>query len=483
MATSLIRRQPALLLLLSLVLALFVGLASPAFQPAASAQDSALVLHDQSVEIDFPQQITFNLNIDSPEPVERIELRYQPEFSEAASAERPDFEQGSTSIDTSYALDLRTRYLPPGINVDYRWIITLENGQTLETEQQRFFFIDNRYDWQVNSEDLVSIYYYDGGSGFGDLAMDVTNRTIERFGSDFDVQIDEPIHIVIYGSVGDFQDALPYNSPEWIGGFADPGQNLIVAGISPGDGAASEMGRMLTHEVIHLLVAQATWNPFNSAPRWLDEGLAINYQEVREERFRRVLDLAVNEGRLIPLPALRSSFPSDPDLAIQSYAQSESVVEFLIEEYGHDAIASILDAYRQGVSHGDAVIEGMGMTLQEIDEEWRDWLDYEGDEQEIAGTGQTTPASPDTLDRVEDALTNLGLMPVLVIGGAIVVVMGLVRMVQAINVRDLDEDVGPDVEYYGQDMFDEEEEIFDGDVLDDEALMADPDDPAGPRQP
>ncbi len=475
MTPDLIRRQPALILLFSLVLALFVGLATPAFSSDASAQDGNLVLNDQSVEIDFPQQITFNLEIDSPEPVQRLELRYQPVFADAASAERPDFEQGATSISTSYELDLRTRYLPPGIDVDYRWIITLESGEILETEQERFFFIDNRYDWQVKTEDLVSIYYYDGGSGFGDLAMDVTNRTIERFGSDFDVQIDEPINIVIYGSVSDFQDALPYNSPEWIGGFADPGQNLIVAGISPGEGAATEMGRMLTHEVIHLLVAQATWNPFNSAPRWLDEGLAINYQEVREERFRRVLDLAVDEGRLIPLPALRSSFPSDPDLAIQSYAQSESVVEFLIENYGHEAIASILDAYSEGVPHSEAVVVGMGMTLEEIDDEWTAWLGYDGD---AAGVDHTEAPSPGTMEQTEDMLANFGLMPILVIGGAIVVIMGLVRMVQAVNVRDLDEDVSPDVEYYGQDMY-EEDELFEGDVLEDDALEDDDDRPRG----
>jgi hypothetical protein len=473
MTPSLIRRHPALILIAFLLLTLVVGLVASFSQSSVSAQERNLIVHDQSVEIDFPRQITFNLQIDSPEPVERLELRYQPVYAEGASAERPDFEQGATSISTSFDLDLRTRYLPPGIDVDYRWIITLENGQTLETEQQQFFFIDNRYDWQVNTENLVSIYYYDGGTGFGDLAMDVTNRTIERFGSDFDVQIEESIHIVLYGSLSDFQDALPYNSPEWIGGFADPGQNLIVAGIAPGEGAASEMGRMLTHEVIHLLVAQATWNPFNSAPRWLDEGLAINYQEVREERFRRVLNLAVEDGRLIPLPALRSSFPSDPDLAIQSYAQSESVIEFLIEEYGHGAIASILAAYREGVPHSEAVVQGMGMTLAEIDEEWRDWLDYDGD---IAAADRSEPAAPGTLQQAEDVLVNVGLMPVLVIGGAIVVVMGLVRMVQAINFRDLDEDVSPEVEYYGQDMFDDDD-IFDGDVLDDEALTSDDDPP------
>jgi hypothetical protein len=470
MTLSLIRRQPALLLIASLIIALSVGMANLALTAPASAQDAELVVNDQSVEIDFPGQITFNVDIEAPETVERLELRYQPVFSDVSRAERPSFEPG-TSISTSYDLDLRTRYLPPGIDVQYRWIVTLEGGDQLETEMQEFFFTDNRYDWQEHTEGNVSIYYYEGGSQFGNLAMDVTNRTIDRFGTDFDVQLNEPINIVLYGSVADFQDALPYNSPEWIGGFADPSQNLIVAGISPGDGASTEMGRMLTHEVVHLLVAQATVNPFNGAPRWLDEGLAINYQEVQEDRFRRVLDLAVDEGRLIPLPALRSSFPSDPDLAIQSYAQSESVVRFMIDEYGHESVAAILDTYQEGVSHRDAVERAIGMSLEEIDEEWKAWLEYDGDVAVEPGE----PLTPGMMERVEEVLVNVGLMPVLVVGGMVVIVLGLVRMVRAINVRDLDDDVSPDVEYYGQDKFDD----FEGDVIDENALYDEDDDPRG----
>jgi hypothetical protein len=444
-------RTHAHILLVSLFIALLAGVVSLSLSSPARAQDAGLSVHDQSVEINFPDGITFNLDAETDEPVERVELRYQPVYSDVSRAERPEFEPG-TSISTSFDLDLRTRYLAPGIDVRYRWVITLENGDELETDEQEFFFIDDRYDWQELTEGLVSIYYYAGGSQFGDLAMDVTNRTIENFGADFDVALDEPINIVIYGNVSEFSEALPYNSPEWIGGFADPSQNLIVAGISPDDNAAGEMGRMMTHEVVHLLVAQATLNPFNGAPRWLDEGLAINYQEVQEDRFRNVLNQAVDEGRLIPLPALRSSFPSDPDLAIQSYAQSESVLAFLIEEYGHDAIASILDAYTTGVSHGEAVEVSLGKTLEELDEEWKAWLGYEGD---ATGSLSAEPMTPGPLERVEEVLINVGIMPILVLGGMVVVVLGLVRMVRAVNTSDLDEDVSPDVEYYGQDLIDD----------------------------
>jgi hypothetical protein len=421
-----------------------IGLLVPLPKPAGATE---VVVSEQSVEIDFPDRLTFNLEVDASEPIERLELRYQPVYSDVARAERPAFERGRT-VSVNHELDTRIQYLPPGIEIEYRWLITFADGQVAETDTQSFLYIDNRYDWQQVSANGVTIYYYQGGSGFGEAALDVTQRTIDRFSEDFDVALEKPINVVLYGSVSEFQDALPYNSPEWIGGFADPGMNLIVAGIAPGDGAATEMGRMLTHEAIHLMVDQATSNPFNSAPRWLDEGLAIIYQEVQEQRFGRVLNLAVEEGRLIPVRALRSSFPSDPDLAIQSYAQSQSIVEYLVDEHGYESVSRLLQTYREGVSHEEAVQRSLGMSLDQLDADWKRWLGYEGDRADAPPSG---PLAPSASERIEDALVTLGIMPFLVVGGAIVVVLGIIKMVRSVRSQELDMDVSPDVEYYGQD--------------------------------
>jgi hypothetical protein len=111
----------------------------------------------------------------------------------------------------------------------------------------------------------------------------------------------------------------------------------------------------------------------------------------------------------------------------------------------------------------------MGMTLEDIDEEWRAWLGYDGD----ATDGVSTePLQPGALERAEEILVNVGLMPVLVLGGMVVVVLGLVRMVRAINVHELDDDVSPEEEYYGQDL-----------VEDPDAEIHDEEDPETPFQP
>jgi hypothetical protein len=416
-----------------ILVAMAVLLALAACTASALAPHSVLAAEidviDQSVAVDFPESITFRLSAETSGDIERVELRYQPATSDVSRAIRPAFTPGS-SLDISYELDTMIRYLPPGIDIHYRWIVTLEDGAQLETPSDTFFYIDNRYQWREVSDGLVTVYYYAGGDAFGAEAMAVTQRTIDRFSSDFDAPLLEPIRLVIYGSVREFQSALPYNSPEWIGGFADPGMNLIVAGVEPGAGAGREMGRMLSHEAIHLMVAQTTDNAFNRPPPWLDEGLAVIYQEVPDVRFARILELARDDGRLIPIRALNSSFPSDPDLAVQSYAQSENIVGFLIETRGHESVAALLTAYREGVSHEEAVQTALGLSLDELDAEWKDWLGYEGDRQ--AGLVPATE-DPSTAQRLERFLAAAGLAPVLMLAGLVVILLGLSTMVRALR--------------------------------------------------
>src|SRR5690606_20247509 len=119
-----------------------------------------------------------------------------------------------------------------------------------------------------------------------------------------------------YASGDDFSGALVANSADWIGGVAHSSLSLILGNIAPGGRASQEIRRMIPHEVSHVVVAHASDNPYNSPPPWLDEGLATFIQEVDDPRLETALDRAVREGRLIPLGALRSSFPADPDQAL-----------------------------------------------------------------------------------------------------------------------------------------------------------------------
>jgi hypothetical protein len=136
-----------------------------------------------------------------------------------------------------------------------------------------------------------------------------------------------------------------------------------------------EVGRIVPHEVSHQVLSQATENPFNGPPVWLDEGLAVQAQENGSENFPRlVLESAAN-GTLEPIPVLNSQFPYDAEGALLGYAQSESIVDFIATTYGDDAIARLIAVFREGVSYDEAVERALGVTIDELDAQWRQSLE------------------------------------------------------------------------------------------------------------
>jgi hypothetical protein len=98
------------------------------------------------------------------------------------------------------------------------------------------------------------------------------------------------------------------------------------------------------HEVCHAVLHLRY--PAHVPPRWLDEGLAV-CQEEPEEQGRQLAPLAAARRRFSvrQLAGLRD-YPRDVDLF---YAQSYSLVDFLVRRHGEGAVVRFLEAsFRSG---------------------------------------------------------------------------------------------------------------------------------------
>ena len=338
---------------LAILLVFLVGLIAPAI-PVAAAD---LAVSKETATVDFPTKLKFDLVADAPQPATEVEVWYHAAYDPVTEVSRTQF-SGGTHIDTSSTIDMQLHYLPPGVDVVYRWRITLQDGSVLETPQKTVLYMDNRYQWKTATSGPVTVYYFKGDDSVGQEALNTTVQSINTLEQTFNIKSIDPVRVLVYGSQNDFASALPPNSAEWIGGIAEPSLHLILTGIQPDSGATTEVHRVLSHESVHIVVGQVTDNPFNTPPPWLDEGLATYYQEVQDSRFPSALKNAVSKGELIPVRALDSSFPDDPNQALLSYAESESIVTFIITQKGADQMAALLKAYSQGVSNDDAVKMG-----------------------------------------------------------------------------------------------------------------------------
>lgn len=96
------------------------------------------------------------------------------------------------------------------------------------------------------------------------------------------------------------------------------------------------VSEVLPHELTHLLFKEITAGLKTNAnvPLWLNEGIAV-YEE-KERRYRSAVKQSIKSGQFIPIAELveYKSYPREMHKRSLFYAQSASLVDFLLSEYG-----------------------------------------------------------------------------------------------------------------------------------------------------
>jgi hypothetical protein len=333
----------------------------------------------------FPDGITFSLNAESDNPIADVELMYRVPGLETYSVELPRFEAGATTLDLEQPVDLRSGDLPPGVDVQYHWRVTAENGDVIETPEKTILWKDDRYDWTPLKGPHVTVYSYDGDAAFEQEILDAAERTITSMTKSYGVEPNQEIRLWSYVTKDDLYGALAPNSEPWIAGATYPGLHEIMAILPPGD--SDEVKRVVPHEISHQVLHQATENPFNSPPQWMDEGLAVFNQESGRDRFyAHALQLA-SQGKVPPLRTLNGDFPYDQEGALDAYSLSLSAVIYILDTYGNEGMSRLIKAFPEGVSFDDAIYKGLGITFDELDKQWR--ADLIADSNRLLGSGTT----------------------------------------------------------------------------------------------
>jgi hypothetical protein len=260
------------------------------------------------------------------------------------------------------------------VTLTYHWRLLLQDGTLLTTVPVPTDWFDDRFDWQIYHADGVEVYAYAGEDAFIQEAADMASATLVEYGQRFDAPPrQEPLRIWLYESQAHISGALSPNSRDWIGGVSYARFSLVAAVAEPGNDWSIQ--RVVPHEVVHQVINDATSNPFSFPATWLDEGLATAAQPVDLEGMDELVLEAFENGTLPTVQSMISEFGSDGGTIRLSYASSYSVVTFIEETMGREALDRIVATYRLGLTHDQTVQEAIGMTTAELDRAWRDYLD------------------------------------------------------------------------------------------------------------
>lgn len=376
------RGGAGLLLALALLTLLFRA-------PAATAQ-TAIQATQSAAQIDFPRAVTFTLSAESSAaPITEVKLLYGATRSESLIVVDAQFAAGQR-IQARHELDTQVIYFPPGADLTYRWLIRDAAGNELTTPPQTLVYHDQRFAWEERTERGVTVFWYRGGAAFGEELIQTATRTLDRLQAEIGATVSDPVKIYIYANSRDMRGALRSNEVEWVGGQAWPGLGLIIGAIEPGDRA--EVRRLIPHELSHQVLHQAVANPYGGLPVWFDEGLAVYNQEIADADFDGLVADAARANRLIPLEALASSFPADPNQARLSYAQSRSVVAYIIATYGVEPVQELVAAFRAALPVEEALQTALGLSVAELDAEWQATLPAPRAVPTVAPTPAVAPA-------------------------------------------------------------------------------------------
>ena len=211
--------------------------------------------------------------------------------------------------------------------------------------------------------------------------MLTAQQALARLAEDTGAELEKSVKLYIYANTQDLQGAMIYPQ-EWTGGVAFTRYGVMAIGIAPGNVDWGK--RAVAHELTHLVIHQITLNPYIDLPVWLDEGLAMHTEGPLEAVFSSSLSGAIAENRLISVRSLSSPFSAYAEESVLSYAQSYSLVDFLITNYGRGKMLELLNTFRQGSSY-DGALEGVyGFDMDGLDALWRDYV--------------TTPAQPSAME-------------------------------------------------------------------------------------
>ncbi len=324
-----------------------------------------------TVEYTFGQQATFTLEASADAGIAALYLYLQKPGEERVEVVPVPFEAGNP-VQATFQRDLRLSPLPPFGQVSWWWEVRDQAGHVLTTPPSSFQYADNRFAWHTASNERVRVHSTVDDPVYLRAALDIAAANLEAIEEALQSPPLEQVDVYLYPSQADLRAALEMGGREWVGGQARPELGVVLVAVPHDDESTARMERDIPHEITHLVIyrlAGPRGYPF--VPAWLNEGLATVNQAWPDPDLDVLLEQALTAGQLIPLTDLCAPFPSDPQVARLSYAESASLVRTVRDRYGSSGIRALLAAYADGADCEGGIIQALGRTPQQLETAWR----------------------------------------------------------------------------------------------------------------
>ena len=353
------------------LVAMLVALAliAAGISPAAASELDSVKL---GAEVKFGSGITFSLEAphDAAMPAS-VEVRYGLPDGIVVRRSAADFTVVNGVLRAWYDWEPRVP-LVVGTKLEYQFVIRSADGSESRTAPVTASYIDGTLPWTLASEGLVEIWYYAGGEAVEADARAGIRAALDILRDRFGAELERPTRLMLYGDLEQMRRDLGGGTSPWTGGAAIADLNVTVLHAPVVNRDPLDLQATVAHEITHIVLEHRTHNSFGGLPAWLHEGLATTVEAEIKERFAYddIMTRLVAEDNFVSLRGITGSFPADSQAAVNAYAQSNSLVTYIIETWGREGIAALLEAYAGGVSDDEAVQAALGVSLDELNRAW-----------------------------------------------------------------------------------------------------------------
>jgi len=345
--------------------------------PISAQGEGQISVNNSVIASNYPNTFTFSCHVQDNVNVSDVRLDYQVQemsFAQVTSEAEATYKP-ATSTDADYQLNMQQYgQIPPGTEIDYWWTIKDTAGNKLQTSTNHYIVVDNHHTWNELTQGMINLYWYGQNQSFGQTIMSEAQTALTTLANDTGAIPNETINISVYTSAQDYTASV-MGAPEWSGGEELSQYNSVLVIIRP-NALDSDLSAV-AHELTHVIVNQITFNPYNSIPFWLNEGLAVHIQFSNgniPSQFTSALSNGIATNTLISIRSLSDPFSAYADKANLSYAESVSIVTYLIDQYGAAKMNQFLTNFEQGMAYDDALQANYGFNMDGLYTQWKAWV-------------------------------------------------------------------------------------------------------------
>jgi hypothetical protein len=222
--------------------------------------------------------------------------------------------------------------------------------------------------WKEKTGPSCSVYFHSGDEANVAGLIQTLAQVLPDLQEKLGVVPDRPASIYLASSQGEFDHLTEQKLPTWSQGVSFPETGSIVLKSPQFSHDVQTFQTTAAHEMAHLLIARKAGI---GVPRWLNEGLALMLSGEGPGKPLLPLSRAIWSGKLISLDEVEQVdvFPhSNAELA---YVESYNAVEYLVKQYGWEALRRILGDMGQNHSWNEALFRETELDQAGFEAAWR----------------------------------------------------------------------------------------------------------------